>query len=572
MAFHTFGPGLALDKITARGLSTVTARVEDADTGEPLQAYTMDDPATSTQLTTNRYGYFPEFRAPDTARRIRLTFGNLALDQIAHEVVEAASTAVEDVDAFTDLYAQQVAAQEQQVGNVSDRLESVEVLAGLAPGDTSDATVKSHIINPTSQTSAALSAAIDDQSGVKLGAEVVSGTLTYAELQATANRAAANGRTLYAAGTLTTDQTLVITSDTEMGALTYNYTGLGVAVRIGTSATSLFRRKGTLPRVIQSAIAGAGTWTDSKIGIQLVNNDSCIWTVPHVKNFGVGVEEVGDNRGHAYNTITIGHLENNKINHRYRALGTGWANQNTHIGGRFGQNSGEGVAVAGCRHVQLVAADANAINTNTWIGSSFEGNTPEFHADVSGTANMFLNCRWEASAGPKVRWADNAVNNQILYGYVTGLIAQTHGVGATRNHVMGATQMILPTSLGTLFESSAGNDGVADAVMGAGGVAAGTNPATGYAVKRTANSTHMKRPTDAFDRVRIDHVNGRVYLGDGTIEPTTYIGVAGASTLRIEAATSATSPAAGGAGALPATPAGYLSVYIAGAVRKIPYY
>lgn len=420
---------------------------------------------------------------------------------------------------------------------------------------------------------AAINEAVAVQSGIKLGAEVVSGELNFTSLQAAADLAAVNSRTLYAAGSITTNQTLVITSDTEMGALTYNYTGTGIAVIVGSSATSLFRRKGTLPRVIQSAIAGAGTWTDSKVGIRLVNNDTCIWTIPHVKNFGVGLDEVGDNRGHAYNTITIGHLENNKINHRYRALGTGWANQNTHIGGRFGQNSGEGTAVAGCRHVQLVAADSNAINTNTWVGSSFEGNTPEFHADVSGTSNMFLNCRWEASAGPKVRWAANAVNNQILYGYVTNTITQTHGAGATRNHVFGATQIFLQTSLGAVYESSAGNDGVADAVMGAGGIVAGLNPATGYAVKRTANSTHMKRPADAFDRIKIDHVNGRVYLGDGTVAPSVYVGVVGASTLTFGGVTTGlTAPAAGAAAALPATPAGYMNLYVDGAIRKLPYY
>lgn len=523
----------------------------------------------------------PKPLATDTARgdvndNLRLDIGalgdatNLGLETVrvkADTALVASATAVSSSSSAVAA----ASGASSDADNAVDRVTALESAAGFGPSTPTDGTMADYIANPATLTAKQLTVAIHDQSGVKLGAEVVPGALTFAALQNAANLAATNGRTLYAAGSITTDQTLVITSDTELGALTYNYTGLGVAVRVGASATSLFRRKGTLPRVVQSAISGAGTWTDSKVGIQLVNNDTCIWTMPHVKNFGVGLEEVGDNRGHAYNTITIGHLENNKINHRYRALGTGWANQNTHIGGRFGQNSGEGVAVAGCRHVQLVAADANAINTNTWVGSSFEGNTPEFHADVSGTSNMFLNCRWEASAGAKVRWANNAVNNQILYGYVTNLIIQTHGAGATRNHVLGATQMIIPTSLGTMFESSAGNDGATDYVMGSGGIAAGTDPATGYAVKRTANTTRMKRPADAFDRVRLDHVNGRVYLGDGSAEPTSYIGSAG-SLIRIETTTGTAAPDAGAAGALPATPAGYMSVYVGGAVRKIPYY
>lgn len=434
-----------------------------------------------------------------------------------------------------------------------------------------DASVASHINTVGSDTHTALNAQSVESLQIKLGAEVLPGALDFPALQAAADSARVNGRRLWAAGSLTTDQTLVIRSDADLGGLTINYTGDGVAVRVGDSTASLMGAKGTLPVVMEANNATAGSWVDSRIGIQMVNNDSCIWTVPRVTNFGVGLEEVGDSRGHAYNTITIGHLANNKVNHRFRSVGSGWANQNTHIGGRFGQNSGEGVGVAGSRHVEIQTADANAINNNTWIGSSLEGNTPEFHADVAGTANMFINCRWEASEGPKLRWQAGAVNNQVLYGYGSNLITETHGAGATRNHVLTAARVNLQTSFGVLYESSAGNTGVADAVMGSGGIVSGADPATGYATKRTANATHMKRPTDAFDRVRLDHVNGRVYLGNGTVEPTAYLGVAG-SMLRLETSTSTTAPAAGGAGALPATPAGYMDVYVGGAVRKIPYY
>lgn len=424
---------------------------------------------------------------------------------------------------------------------------------------------------PERLTASGLSATTVDYARIKLGAETLPGSLTFVDLQAAADAARVNGRRLWAAGTLSTDQTLVIRSDADLGGLTINYTGTDVAVRVGESTSPLFRKQGTLPRVADALNITAGSWVDSKIGIQLLNNDSCIWFIPHVKNFGVGVDEVGDGRGHAYNTFTFGHLENNKVNHQFRAVGVGWANQNTHIGGRLGHNSGEGVNVTGCYHVRTVAADVNAINNNTWLGSSLEGDAPQFHADITGTANMFINCRWEAPSGPKVRWGAGAVNNQILYGYTTNTITQTHGVGASRNHVVAATRTSLPTSLGTLYESTAGNDGLVDAVMGSGGIAAGTDPATGYAIKRSANNTRMKRPADAFDRVRLDHVNGRVYLGDGVAEPTSYIGSAG-SLIRFETTTSTTAPAAGAAAALPATPAGYMSVYVGGAVRKIPYY
>lgn len=52
------------------------------------------------------------------------------------------------------------------------------------------------------------------------------------------------------------------------------------------------------------------------------------------------------------------------------------------------------------------------------------------------------------------------------------------------------------------------------------------------------------------------------------------IGQAGGTGTRIRLNTdeTTTSPSAGGAGALPATPAGYISVSINGTARKVPYY
>lgn len=65
--------------------------------------------------------------------------------------------------------------------------------------------------------------------------------------------------------------------------------------------------------------------------------------------------------------------------------------------------------------------------------------------------------------------------------------------------------------------------------------------------------------------------NGRVYLGDGSAEPASYIGSAG-SRIRIESTTGTAGPAIRAAGTLPATPTGYMSLCVAGAFRKMPYY
>lgn len=95
MAFHTFGPGLALDDVTGRGIPAVVARLVDAETGDPVQAYTMDDEPIETAVSTNRYGYFGYFQVPDTVRRLRLTFGGLTLEHTAWELIDEAEQAAQ---------------------------------------------------------------------------------------------------------------------------------------------------------------------------------------------------------------------------------------------------------------------------------------------------------------------------------------------------------------------------------------------------------------------------------------------------------------------------------------------
>lgn len=103
MAFHTFGPGLALDEVTGRGIPAVVAQLTDAETGDPVQAYTMDEPPVETTVSTNRYGYFGYFQTADTVRRLRLTFGGVTLEHTAWELLtEAAQNAAEALQAALD--------------------------------------------------------------------------------------------------------------------------------------------------------------------------------------------------------------------------------------------------------------------------------------------------------------------------------------------------------------------------------------------------------------------------------------------------------------------------------------
>ena len=163
-----------------------------------------------------------------------------------------------------------------------------------------------------------------------------------------------------------------------------------------------------LPRVIagNKVIPGWGSVAGT-VGAKADNLNSCAQIiVPHIQGFETGLLVYGQGNGCAYNTFQMGQLDNNKINLRIDADATGWSNQNTYIGGRYSHESAEGVAVAGARHVLMIAGLPNPINNNLWLNPSLEGNTAEFIVDAAGSANSFISARYEATP-PRIRWQDN---------------------------------------------------------------------------------------------------------------------------------------------------------------------
>ena len=125
--YHTFGPGLVLDPITTTGIAATTAVLEDAETGDSVQAFTMDDDPQETTVTTNRVGYFPQFKVPGDVNRLRLRFGNIILENSAWELVTGAALAaieaqaiVEDIQAT--IYAQSQDAIHQVISDGTYRM------------------------------------------------------------------------------------------------------------------------------------------------------------------------------------------------------------------------------------------------------------------------------------------------------------------------------------------------------------------------------------------------------------------------------------------------------------------
>lgn len=86
MGFNTFGPLLVVDAQLTPAAGVV-GTVVDATTEATVQAYNMSGSPIS--LVTNARGYVGQFQAPDTSVMLRLTFGDLALDVVAKEVIAA---------------------------------------------------------------------------------------------------------------------------------------------------------------------------------------------------------------------------------------------------------------------------------------------------------------------------------------------------------------------------------------------------------------------------------------------------------------------------------------------------
>lgn len=362
-------------------------------------------------------------------------------------------------------------------------------------------------------------------------------SLSFADIQAAANQAAASGKRLWASGSITTNQTLVLTCDADLASLNINYTGSGVAVQVGDGTNNLQRKIIVFPRLVCGLKQTNGVWPAGTIGVQVKRASSCVFTVPLIQCFETGFY-MYSNHGVSYCTTTIGHLDNNKRNIVLGAAAGGWTNQNTFIGGRLSHWSNEGTLVSGAAHILLETA-ANRVNNNMFLNASIEGDTAEWQIDCDGLYNRFTNCRYETTGGGRVRWGANAKSNQIFYGYSSQQLTHTYVAGALRNHTYSPDGMLMqganPKSV-VVLENVHSSTSPAISVLRAGAMNSGVDPATNYCAQIGAQSVGLKRETDVGDRIQLDSVNGRVYLGVDTAAPTRYLSAFGTSSIGIAAA------------------------------------
>lgn len=426
----------------------------------------------------------------------------------ATEAAAAAAAAQDTARGFREELAPQVAA--------------LNTAAGYAPGDPTDAAVAALAAQPASQYRAAedpaiarvATAAAEDTMGLVLAGKAFDA----ARLQTAADRAAAEGKRLWAAGTLTTAQTLVLHCDMDLGGLTINYTGPGTAVELGDITGTTFRLAGTTPRVVN-----AGAWAENAgtIGIRMINVNTSTLTIPYVRGFGVGVQLYGAGTGVVYNTVTVGHLDNNRTNLQLDRDAAGWANENIFIGGRYSHNSANGDRVPGTAHIDLVERPVNSINNNLWLKPSIEGNVAEYHAKISGAYNVIQSGRWESSLGPRVRWMGTAQFNALRDGYQVHMVEESwEGTANPTNQVTGNQQRLADYNRPALVLENT-NGGAVAVVHAPGTRKAGR---AGYNVAHLAENwlvqlSHRfmmgKQATDTRERLLINWETGAISFGPG---------------------------------------------------------
>ena len=440
---------------------------------------------------------------------------------------ESNAAASEDAAATSESNAK---ASEIAMSDAVSRVDALEAMAGLSPESPVDGQTANLIEQPETLTRAALDGAYPSTA---ITAVRVPKSVTFEDIQDALDEAKTSGETVVAGGVIDTDQTLIVECNCDFSQLVINYSGIGTAVRVGTTEGVTWRLSARLPHVRHTGKTSLG-WGQvaGTIGVELVNLNSCPdILVPRVSRFEVGLAEIGTNgRGHSYNTVTIGHLENNKRNQVMMSSGSGWCNENLHLGGRFSHESAEGESVPGVKHIDLESADNNQINNNVWIKPSLEGVGNEWALDCGGVYNRVIAGRWERAGGARVRWGTKASYNVIEGGYHADRILTTSSAGATRNEINSPNRHEFfgtSTSRGIgSFLNTSSSTSPAWEIM---------NPSQQdqWTWRAAATSIQGRRSTDVHPRLVLDSVRGQVLVGNGVSEPSVGFAPVGSSALRV---------------------------------------
>lgn len=330
-------------------------------------------------------------------------------------------------------------------------------------------------------------------------------------------------------GTWTLTATLSIQCPGDLSMMTFNVASASVtpAIRVGTTSGNPTRLRGRLqlPKLVNTTKPGSG-WASQGTGIELTNLYEGELYIPYVTGFDIGLDCGGYTSGFSYNTISLGAFIDNKVSVRLQGKNAtgGWANQNTFLGGRLAISSGEGTAISGARYIQAipldtVTADATSWpNNNTFVGTSVEGDGPEYLAEIAGHHNTLVNCRFEATT-PAILFTGHASNtytyeNLIVGGFKASQATITKSGRAIYNGIMTPRTTSLESS-GVTMNLRNDSSGSSPLLQGFGPNEEALNKgtaATDWRLRLSSEQLQGKRSTDTNPRVILDFVNGRASL------------------------------------------------------------
>jgi len=333
----------------------------------------------------------------------------------------------------------------------------------------------------------------------------------------------------------------------------------GAAINIGKTTANTYYLTIEGLKVSRSSI----DYTGGSIGVQMLNLAWSNISIQAVSNFRVGVIGHGYTYGFVYNTITLGYIHDNRTNVQLLvtdAAGGGYCNECTWIGGSLNHSSGYDVATYAGLNLEVEHDATNTINNHRFIGLSME----DAHASSSNTTAASINGENIWLLWPRLERITSQSTYTIAFTANStrcGIIGKGFGVDSTNISNLGA-QNDIQTTNGRLMSCTTTDTGGA---LG-----------TGLAVLQLqSTNTSAARVLAGYDPTGVETSK---ITGGGDVKVAGQVQIGGspsagaASTITLGRVTQTTVGAAGGASALPATPTGYLRLFIGTTEYVLPYY